>query len=165
MNERDILTAICGINDNGRSKAITAIRMVDVDVETGEDYKIDEFVIDSPVVNIYRTIDKTMLDLTFPGNEEYDLVNTAGRLNTFIDAEATPACERLVRSIVVSVTPKDDYPEYYSSGVNATWVVMPKSPGTDPDTIRFIFDNEFFGTYQILLSEDESADEDYEEVQ
>ncbi len=153
VNERDIFLAVCGEDEGQESRCITSIRMCDINVRTNEDVTLDEVVIDTPIVNIYRTMNTTIVDLTFPSVTDFDFINVTARLNYFIKTEFEPLDEEVVRSIVLTLTPKEEYIEYYVTGLYGTYTLMPSVAGGDIDTIRFFFSNELFGTYQVRLSD------------
>ena len=130
ITERDIFLACCGEDDEGQSKAIVNIRMADMDTDRDEEIStLDEIVTQTPIVNIYRTKGMTMVDLTFQTVTGFDFVNLVGRLNHFMRAEFEPLDESILRAVIVTLTPTEEYVEYYATGMYGTWFLMPSVPG------------------------------------
>lgn len=149
FTERDILLASCGINPDGASNAITAIRLEDVNCLTKMTRPVDEIILDSPIINIYRTIGTTTVDLTFTDVNDYEFLNTVARLNDFIRMDFAPREEEIIRSISVSITPKEVYTDFVSTGIFGVFNLQPANIKGPIDTIRFFFDNEAFQTFRI----------------
>lgn len=162
VRENDVFNAFCGIDEDGEFNAIADVRLCYIS-EDGEDERIlDEYIFDTPVVNVFRTAGMTLVDLIFSGSGDHDLIQLVSSMSEFIKPGHVIDSDRYIKCISVTVTPKNEFSDYFSTGMFATWVLMSGMPGGEADTVRFIFDNEFFGTFMIDFSGDEA--DMYEEV-
>lgn len=146
--EKDVLLACCGDDEDNNANAITAIRMSIMDLVTGDEVRVeDEITMTEPVINISRGPRFTMVDLTFMPNS-FNLVNAVARMQAFIKAEnRQDDAENLVPSIFLTISPKNFDAVTYCTGAHGAWYVMTSKIGHPMDTIRFIYDNELFGTF------------------
>ena len=165
MTEKEVFIAACGVDDDQNNKSIVKIESKIFHTKNSTEEDVSERTIDGPVVNIFRSMRYTMIDLQFSDNSDYDYINVSAMLKDFctpgnsIDdlAEDIPA-------IVLTVMPKSLEGEYYICGMHGTWCLMPSQPNRLADTIRFIFDNNLVHTYQIDESQvdtDELIEEAY----
>lgn len=147
--EKDILIAACGEDIDGFSKAITAIRLEDINCNNGDIRTVDEILLDSPIINIFRTKGTTTVDLTFTDSNDYEFMNTVARLNDFMKASFSPDGSEVIRSICVTITPKEVFTDFLSTGIYGVWNLQPSNIGGSIDTIRFFFDNDYFQTFRL----------------
>ena len=155
MTEWEVMISCCGEDEFGNTKATAAIKLSRINLETFEEEVIDEMLLDNPIINIFRNPRFTMLDLTFTNKEDFEFVNLAGRLQSFTwDESVTMNPEGTIGpTIIVTLIPKESRGEYFCVGIHGLWVIMQSMVGAPVDTVRFIFDNELFTTYQNDLSD------------
>lgn len=152
-SELDVFIAACGNDEFGNSKASVAIKVSGVDVVKGEEVdELDEIVLDEPIVNICKSYKFTMVDLTF-NPKSFDFVNAVARLQDFTKIEQLArGPENIVPSVILTVSPKSMIGEVYCTGMFGAWCLMPSQVGRAIDTIRFTFENDYFGTFFVDLN-------------
>ncbi len=164
MTEKEVFIATCGVDEDKNNKSLIKVetKVFHIDDETEE--TISERTLDGPVVNIFRSMRYTMIDLKFRDNSDYDYINVSALLKEFcvpensIDDKASD-----IPAVVLTVMPKELEGEYYITGMHGTWTLMPSQPNRLADTIRFIFDNNLVHTYRVD-AEDIDIDEVNEEI-
>ena len=147
-SERDVLIACSGENFDGTPKAVCSVKLADINVETGNENVIDEIIVDSAIVNVFRSAVSTMVDLTFLNPQDYEFVDLVTRMQSFCKADMEPADPQTIRTIVVTIVP-NEFEECYCAGLNAAWVIQPSKVGALNDTVRFIIDSEYFNVYTV----------------
>lgn len=152
--EKDILSEICGVDDNGVAKAMVEVTTRIVDLESGEEKLVSRETLKSTVVNCFRSVRHMTLDLLFESGTDPDFVDTVKMLRKFtvpensLDGSKYPV-------ITVTAMPTSLFGEYYATGINGSWVITPSQFNKPADTIRFIFDNSDFHCYRVTDNEDE----------
>ena len=162
LPEKEVLLACCGEDEYGDAKAIINIKMSDVNLVENTEQVLDEIIMDNPIVNVFRSLLNTTVDFTFANPQDYEFINLVGRLNSFMKAEMEPAEDNTLRALFVTITPKEDLVDYFSTGMYGTWFLQPSKVGGAVDTIRFIFSNEFFKTFRIEEEHEEYFADDVE---
>ncbi len=158
LTERDILISACGEDEDGHSKSVVSVKMSEINSKTGEEKVIDELVLKTPIVNIFRSIKYTMIDLTYMWPSDFEFVNLFGRLQEFSKTDALNPDMDVMQTIVVTVSPKEYIGEFYLTGLHGAWSMQPSKSGAKIDTVRFIFDNEFFNVFAIDTGEEEQEE-------
>ena len=159
--ETDIFRACCGLDEEGYSRSVSAVKMLFFS-EEAEPEEFDEIISDHPVVNIYRDSLRTMIDLTFENPADYEFTNLVLRLQEFSRLELSEEREA-VPSVMVTVSPKEWMGRVYLSAIHAMWCLMPEMPGGKINTVRFIFDNETVDCFQIDEEVFDEGEDEYEE--
>lgn len=150
ITEKDVLLACCGTDESGKAKASIRIQTSKLDVNNNKEEIIDELTIIGPVANIFRSYRYTMVDLQFYSGTDYDFVQAVNILQRFCTPEnSMDARDNIIPAIVLTLSPKEYELEYFCAGMHGTWCLMPSGVGKETDTIRFIFDNEMFHTYEL----------------
>lgn len=150
MTEKDIMKACCGTDEVGNTNSAVKVQNLILNITTGEQKIINEVTLDNPSVNMFRSFRYTMVDLIFNSHTDYDFLNTTSMLNAFTVSDNSMDSEDYnVPSIVVTICPKEYDCEYYTVGMHGAWCLQPHIAGEEINTIRFIFDNELFHTYEV----------------
>lgn len=153
MTDKEVMMACCGMDDDGMPRATVALKMARIHVgEMKEEIK-DELILDTPVVNMHRGPKFTIIDLVFTDPQEFQFINSVGRLQKFVkvinSADAENTDDAVIPTMVVTVAPRDLMNEYFVSGMHGIWAVMPSHIGMPNDTLRFIFTNDSFHVFSM----------------
>ncbi len=146
ISERDIVITCCGEDDYGNPKALVSVKLADINVNTGEERVLDEVIVESAIVNIFRSVVSTMVDLTFMDPEDYEFVSAVAHLQDFCRVDMEPGNSNVIRTIVVTVVPKK-FESAYACGFHAAWNIQPSKVGVKNDTLRFVFDSDYFNVF------------------
>ena len=154
MTEKDVFRACCGRNEEGETRCAVQLQTILINTNSANPETRSEMNLNNPVVNIFRTLTFTMVDLTFDFENDHEFMQMADMLQEFCDVEnAMDTVSSVIPSIVVTLLPKDlDY-EFFCSGLQGIWCLMPSRVGRPFDTVRFIFNNESFRVYQTNTDE------------
>ena len=157
LKEIEVLRSCCGEDEEGYSRAGAVITMLRLKGEEQAE-KVDEAVFDNPVINIYRDVRRTMIDLSFMDIMDHEFTNVVMRLQAFVTERISMGCEA-VPSVMVTLAPKEYFGRYYISALHGMWFLMPSAAGGSVDTIRFIFDNDCVSCFEVS-DEDELYEEE-----
>ncbi len=149
LTEHDVLEACCGEDSSGIPKGIISVKMSLFDSETMEESVADEIVLDTSVIAISRSAVFTMVDVTFDRPDDYDLVNLIGRLNGFNGKYLNGRDLTKIGAVIVTIVPKEYVGEYFAVGMYGAWCLQPSKAGEVADSIRFIFENEYFTVFEV----------------
>ncbi|MCR5102735.1 MAG: hypothetical protein K6B41_15410 [Butyrivibrio sp.] len=164
ITEKDVFRACCGIDNNGESKALSRIELKKFHSDRKEEM-VSEITLDGVIVNIFRSMRYTLVDLQYEDNSDYDYVRCVQLLKEFSVAEnSMDEKAEYIPAIQVTLMPKEYAGRYFMTGVHGTWCLMPSKVGILPDTIRFIFDNPLLNVYEMNMEEAAGLDEDDEEL-
>ncbi len=144
MHIRNIMLASCGEDSEGFSKAAVAIKGSEFNFKTETENVIFEEILEEPVVNIFRSVGYSMVDLTFKSEDLDNLWEVIERMQAFTNARMMPESEDVLPTVVVTIIPKEYDGEYYLSCMNAMWCIQPSVRNGEYDTLRFIVANDFF---------------------
>ena len=149
LTERDVLDACCGEDSGSVPKGIISVKMSIFNSETMEESVVDEIVLDTPVIAISRSAVFTMVDVMFDRPDDYDLVNLIGRLNGFNGKYLNGRDLTKIGAVIVTIVPKEYVGEYFVVGMYGAWCLQPSKAGEVADSIRFIFENEYFTVFEV----------------
>lgn len=150
MTERDILIAASGISEDREPKAQIQIETKFVDVEKGEEVVVDSIGFHGPILNFFRSVRHMNVDVQFDSASDPGLYQLVKVLKEFwIPENSVVSGDGRIPVVVLTVLPTALAGEYFATGVNASWVVIPSQVNRLPDTVRFIFDNRDFHTYRL----------------
>ncbi len=153
MTEREVFVAACGVDEEGVNRSLVKIETKFLTMD-GEEDAVGEITLDGPVVNIFRSMRFTMLDLTYDSGTDFDFVHAVQLLKDFsVPENSLDDEDTRVPCIQLTVMPKELDGVYYITGVHGTWCLMPSVPGRADDTIRFLFENDLVHTYRINETE------------
>lgn len=154
MTEREILIAASGISETREPKAQVQIDTKFVDVENGEEIVLDTIGFHGPILNFFRSVRHMNMDVQFDSASDPGLLQLVQILKNFcVPENSLSTGDSRIPIITVTALPTSLGGEYFATGVNASWVVMPSQANRLPDTVRFIFDNRDFHTYRLNESE------------
>ena len=150
MTEKDILKAACGVDVVGESKAQIMVETKFIDVEQGEEIQVDSIQMQGPVINCFRNLHRMNVDIRFENAYDTDFVQCLYMLNGFcVPENSMDSSSDLVPVVQVTIMPFSLEGEYFIGGFHASWTLIPSRPDKQPDTIRFIFNNNDFHAYHI----------------
>lgn len=158
MTERDVFLASCGVGEEGQGKSVMQVATKFLNIADDTEEIVRQLTMDGAVVNIFRSMRFTMVDLKFGSGTDYDFIQTVQLLSEFTTAENSidDNAER-IPCVQLTLMPKQLEGEYYVCGIHGTWCVMPSEAGRMPDMVRFMFDNDCLHTYRI---NEDAIDED-----
>lgn len=144
VNEKYAFMVCCGEDEDGNNNSIVSVKLSFINMEDETEDIIDEFILDNPVVNIFKSSKGAFMDLTFMYHDDYDFVNLVGRLNEFSKTQnSAPLLNGMdAPSIFVTATAKKYRGEWFAIGKEAVWCVMPSRAGRPNDTVRFLMASE-----------------------
>lgn len=150
MTEREILIAASGISETNSPKAQIQIETKFVDIENGEEIVVDTIGFHGPILNFFRSVRHMSVDVQFDSASDPGLLQLIQMLKNFcISENSLSTGENKIPVVTLTVLPVSLAGEYFATGVNGSWVVMPSQANRLPDTVRFIFDNRDFHTYRL----------------
>lgn len=150
MTEREILIEASGISESREPKAQVQIETKFVDVENGEETVVDSIGFHGPILNFFRSVRHMNVDVQFDSSSDPGLLQLVQMLKNFcIPENSMVSGDSRIPVVVLTVLPTSLNGEYFATGVNASWVVVPSQANRLPDTVRFIFDNRDFHTYRL----------------
>ena len=156
MTEKEVLLAMCGVDENEDTKAQIMIETKYVDVVKGEEKRVGVIDLHGPVVNCFRSHRFMNVDVQFDSASDPELINCIRLLKDFNNPEnSMDSNNNLVPIVQLTLMPISLGGEYFASGVHGSWTIIPSQMNRLPDTIRFIFVNGDFFTYRV----NESADD------
>ena len=149
--ERDVLMAACGVNQQmpEQPKAQILLETKLLDFQNDSEVRVDSMELYGPIINCFRNVQHMCVDVQF---DEYDLdfIQSVQMLKSFCSPEYSLDNQNgIVPVVVLTILPISLEGEYFASGVNGSWVIMPSQANRLPDTIRFIFNNQDFHTYRL----------------
>lgn len=155
MRERDVLIAACGVNADGSPKAQVMIETKFIDVEKGEEERVDSIHLHGPIVNCFRNIEHMNVDVQFNGSTDPAFIQCIQMLKSFCVPENSFDSESdKIPIVALTIVPDSLNGEFLVIGTNASWVVMPSQANRLPDMIRFIFNNNDFRSFRAMESYD-----------
>lgn len=151
MTDKDVFQAACGVTEDKDNKSLIKIETKFIHTENGgSEETVEQRTLDGPIINIFRSLRYTMVDIQFADNCDYDYINVTQMLKNFCTPKnSMDTVADKIPAIVLTVMPKSLQGQYYICAMHGTWCLMPSKPNRMADTIRFIFDNELIHTYQI----------------
>ena len=150
MTDKDVFKAACGITEDKDNKSLVKIETKFYSANDNSEADVEQRTIDGPVVNIFRSLRYTIVDLQFSDNSDYDYINVSQMLKNFSTPEnSMDTVTDKIPAIVLTVMPKSLEGQYYICGMHGTWCLQPSAPNKLADTIRFIFENDLLHTYQV----------------
>ena len=150
MTEKDILKEACGVDEAGEAKAQVMLETKFIDVEQGEEIRVDSMQMQGPVINCFRSLHRINVDMKFEDAYDTDLVQCLHMLNGFcVPENSMDSSNSLIPVVQVTIMPLSLEGEYFIGGFHASWTVIPSQPDKLPDTIRLIFNNNDFHAYHI----------------
>lgn len=151
--ERDILSAVCGVDNDGIPKANAVVR-TSIDSLNEEGVIIDEEVLDSrliggAVVNIQKGTRSTMIDLTFENDQDEDMQELFGQLKSLLDiAKVRNLADNELQDVSLVIS-SSEFEDFFVVADYAAWAPIASDIRTGTiDTIRFITDNDYFNVMQ-----------------
>lgn len=164
MTKKEILMAVCGVDDDSEAKAQIMIETKFIDVEKGEELRVDSIQLYGPILHCFRNLHRMNVDIQFENASDSDFLQCTQMLKEFcIPENSMDNSDSLIPIVQVTILPLSFEGEYFISGVHASWTIIPSQENKLPDTIRFIFNNNDFHTYHIredmLETEEVEAEE------
>lgn len=152
--EKEILKTMCGVDQYDNPKAMVKIQTHFLDLDEGKDITDEEIIVDSAIVNIFRSANFAMLDLQFASGTDPDFVSAAQILRNFCRVENSLE-GNLAPTITVTLMAKEEIDKdtgegmYFATGLNGIWNIQTSQFNRPADTVRFIFENNDFHCYQV----------------
>ncbi len=154
MKEKDILIAMCGVDENYEPKAQVMMETKFIDIVKGEEIRVDTIHLHGPIVNCFRSNRFMNVDLQFDSSSDPHFVQCIQMLKDFCKPEnSVDSNDNQMPIIQLTIMPITFGGEYYASGIDGSWTIVPSQPNRLPDTIRFIFIYGDFFTYRIKESD------------
>lgn len=164
MTEKDILMAACGVDEESEGKAQVMVETKFVDVEKGEEIRVDAMHLQAPIINCFRNLHRMNVDIQFDNASDPEFVQCIQMLKDFcVPENSMDNSDSLIPVVQVTIMPLSLEGEYFIGGFHASWTVIPSQKDKLPDTIRFIFNNNDFHTYHINEDMLESEELEVEE--
>lgn len=162
LTEKQIFIEASGVDEEGTPKSLVQLATKFFDVNEGDEEKVREMTFDGAVVNIFRSLRMTMIDLKFESAVDYGFIQASEMLKEFTTAENSTDEETGRMPIVqLTIMPKELEGQYYICGIHGSWCLMPSEPGKAADIIRFIFDNDTVHSFEINETELDVDDIEY----
>ena len=153
--EKDILMAACGLNQQmpEQPKAQILLETKLLDFQNDSEVCIDSMELYGPIINYFRNVQHMCVDVQFDAYDS-DFIQSVQMLKSFCSPEYSLDNQNgIVPVVVLTILPVSLEGEYFASGINGSWVIMPSQANRLPDTIRFIFNNQDFHTYHLNENE------------
>ena len=164
ITELDILTAACGADEGGYGKAVVLFENKIMNFETKQQKIFEDMTLNTPVLNIFRDMRHTMVDVMFENASDYDLIQLFNMLKRFTDIKNMKDLTELeVPSIQLTIIPNEYEGQFFITAFHGSWVLTSSQANRLPNTIRFIFDNDTFNVYS-MTDTGEAELEEAEEV-
>lgn len=145
---QDVFNSASGINEDYSPNSIFSLARFEIVAgATPDDESIvkilDEFIGEDGVFQFYFDADTTMVDITFSGEVNADLLTVNQRLNNYLDTLKSMTDES-VFSLNLNVFPKKYEGEVNISFSNPWYFGITENPGSlqSSKTVRFTFLNE-----------------------
>lgn len=159
LTEHDVFKNTCGEDEKGNAKAVTVIKLSDFYIKDEKEIVLDEIVLNNPIINIFKTPVQVMVDLTFINSSDYEFINAVARMQDFIKMENRNPSPEVLSTIVLTLLPKEYLGNIYLTGIHGTFCIIPSKPDVPVDTIRFIYNNEYFHTFCLPVDNTQNSEE------
>ena len=152
MQSIEILQKLEGMDEMGEARALCSVS-IQREMSEPEPEVISSTFTKDAVVSFYLTPSWVAVDLKFSDHLDYDLFQMVQVCKDYSDR--VRADDGPQNDLVLSVCPKGEY-EQFIIGRNGFWSLMAESVEKHCDTIRFLFQREQFGVYELA---EESAEQ------
>lgn len=154
-NEMELLQEIEGIDETGEPKGACCVSIHRILLD-GEAESIASAATMNAEISVCLTGIFAVIDLRFIDPLDYDLLQMVDTCKTYMEMVRQEwESGRAPFSLVLSVTPLGEYNSFLV-GTDGFWSIMPDQVNGECNTLRFIFERERFGVYE--LSEDAVED-------
>ncbi len=150
MHIKNIMLASCGEDIDGFSKSAISVKGSEFNFKEETENVIFEQILEEPVVNIFRSVGYSMIDLTFKSEDIEKLWELIRKMQSFSNIRMMPGSDDILPTVVVTIIPKEYDGEYYLSCMNAMWCIQPSVQNGEYDTLRFIVANDFFHGFKTV---------------
>jgi len=162
MNEKDVIMAASGRDELGNGKSLLRLeakRAVKYkDSETDRDIFLEDKVVNVFIGNRFTTV-----DIEFDDEYDVNFIGMRAMLYDFSDAANSMDPESgEIPFLLLTLMPKECMGEYFVCGMDPAWSLVASKPLGKEDTVRFIFDNNFIGTFEVdedLIEKEEGETE------